>query len=197
METKIKRLILIIPLALIIIFCIFSIASGSADIQIKSFAVDSAERMYVGTESRIDVFDQGVHVFSISPQTSRGYMFTITEDDTILLSTGTIVYSMELDGKVIGSWDDKASGVYNNLQKSRSGFISKNNDIYTKKNTFGRTKIVKNDDITVYEITVFSYIVKLLFYGSSAGMLLLIFNLLSINRRKQKGQTDGIKSKEV
>lgn len=186
-EQTVKKMLWIVPIGFVILFCIFSIASGSANIGIRSFAVDSKDILYVGTYNHIEVYEQGKMIHTISPQTSRGYVFTITENDTILLSTGDVVYLISTDGNEIETLKEHAGGVYTELQFHKNEFTSKNYDVYTLKNKFGRTKIVKNDTETVYKISVFSFIVKILLYISTAGILLLVLHILLLPKRQKKG----------
>ena len=61
---------------------------------------------------------------SISPKTSRGYAFTIQKDDTILLSTASSIYTLDLSGNVIDKQEDVGTKTFNELQKAKKIFIT-------------------------------------------------------------------------
>ena len=67
----------------IVISVLVSFISGSAISEYMGFAVDSSERLYVGTNAGIEVYENGVKVKTIDPPSSRSYAFTI-EDEKII-----------------------------------------------------------------------------------------------------------------
>lgn len=169
------------------LICSILIYTGTASPFISCFAVDSDNRVYVGQHNRIDVFDNGVLVNSIFSKTSRGYVFTVIEDDTIQLSTSTTVYTMDLDGNIISSCEDKGSHVYNQIQKIKFSSITTKDGTYCLRGIFGWTRIVKNNAIVVYQLSPLSFAVKITLY-TLAFSLVIFTTLVGWYRRKQTGR---------
>ena len=96
--------------------------TGTVQLSISSFAVDSKDRLYVGTTKEISIYEHGEMVGSINPKTSRTYRFTITEEDTILLSTSDKIYIMDLEGNVLETKEDLGADVYNQLSYKKKTF---------------------------------------------------------------------------
>ena len=79
-KTVVIFLLIICP---IVIFVLVSFISGKAISEYVGFAVDSSERLYVGTNAGIEVYENGVRIKTINPPSSRSYVFTI-EDEKIV-----------------------------------------------------------------------------------------------------------------
>ena len=109
---------------LVLAFCLVLMNTGRVSITYSGFGVDSAGVLYVGKEGVIEKYDGNKMIGEISPQTSRGYAFTVKEDDTILLSTADMVYKLDLSGKVLDEWEDEGTSTFNDLQFIRK-FIAK------------------------------------------------------------------------
>ena len=153
-------LLFILVISIIMIPCLILIIGGHATLSIAGFAVDESGRLYVGTASEIQIYENNELVGTLSPKTSRSYAFTI-KDNKLLLSTASQVYLMDLDGNVLETKEDLGASTFNQLQRQRKRFVS-DNDTYRLKNTWGRAKIVKNDSEIVYQISIASVIVKAL-----------------------------------
>lgn len=160
-KRQMKALAVFAPIIFGIMMCCFVLtASGKCTLSLFGFSVDSLDRLYIGTSDGIHVYENGFLTRTISPKTSRTYRFTITEDDTICLSTSTYVYSMDLEGNVLEKTSDPGADIYNQLSYRMNRFISAKGDEYKVSNRLGWIKIVKNEDVTVYEIDTLSYTVK-------------------------------------
>ena len=169
----------ILILLLIIVFPVFMVSilltiTGAITTSYSGFAVDSYERIYVGTESEIEVYDKGLLLKTISPKTSRGYAFTIQEDNTILLSTSTTVYVMDLDGNVINEYDDVGTKTFNMLQREKKTYVAENGSTYYLKNKMGRIEIVNDNNDVLYKMPILDYIIKLLLFFSSVIAVIFI-----------------------
>lgn len=90
----------------------------------RGFAIDSNNRVYVGRLTRIDVYDNNQFQYSIDAHTNRNYCFTITNNQTILLSNAQTVYEMSLEGDVIDEYEDKYTQTINELRKYRNKFTA-------------------------------------------------------------------------
>jgi len=172
----IEQIILIcFPNGLIMMFSMFMLISGIAQPFIPRFALDSSERLYIGYNQEIAVFDGNQKIDSISPQTSRGYGFTINPDDTIFICTGDRSYLTDLNGNILEVFDDiNLTTNYEILHKGKS-FTNIDGDEFKIKSPLGYTRIVKNDSDIIFRISPFSFVVKLLLY---VAVLVLIFVLI-------------------
>ena len=167
--------------------------TGTVSPFIECFAVDDQNRLYVGTISEIQVYDKDKHIKSISPQTSKSYMFTISDDNTILLSTANTVYSMDLDGNILSTSDDNATDIYNQIQYKKYKYTASNGNTYKLVSPFGFSRIVKNGSEVVYHISVFSFVIKILLYLTFLGVFFIIIsNVLKQNKKISSRKTgDG------
>ena len=153
----------------VMFFCFFLQLSGQVSFSTKGFAVDSEGQLYVGREGEIAVLKDGECVRTISPRTSRSYVFTITDEQTILLSTSSTVYTMDLSGNVLTEQPDEGTKVYNQLQHKKS-FTDVHGAKYTMRSPWGRTSVYK-DGVRIYEIPTLDYIVRILLIVSVVGVL--------------------------
>ena len=144
----------------VVLTCLMLMLTGSVTLSIPCFAVDGTDQLYIGTQNEIRVYADGTLVNTINPQTSRAYMFTI-DNEKIVLSTSSKLYLMDLDGTVLEVQDDAGADMYNKIQYKKRKFISSNGDKYQLIGTLGRTRIIKNNSETVYQISLFSLIVKI------------------------------------
>ena len=166
-----------------IIPCLFLVITGTVQLSISSFAVDSKDRLYIGTIKGINIYDNCEFVGSINPKTSRTYRFTITEDDKIVLSTSDKIYLMDLEGNVLETKDDLGADVYNQLSYKKRTFTSPNGDVY-KLHSFGRTKITKNDNEVVFQISRLSTATKYILL--IAFIMLFLYLVTVLIRRSNK-----------
>lgn len=179
-DKMVKQMLVVMPiLGAIMLVCIILLACQIVPSSIECFAVDSNDRLYVGVPGKILVFEEDVQVATINPQTSRTYMFTILEDDRILLSTASIVYSMDLEGNVLQSWTEKASITYNDLKNERRRFESRSGDIYQLKSFLSWPRIVKNGDQEVYRLPAISIATTSTMAACCIFLVLFVFYILS------------------
>ncbi len=163
-------LILVFP---VFFTCLILIISGTVSMFYSGFAVDSSGVLYIGKETKIEKYYDGKMIGTISPQTSRGYAFTIQNDDTILLSTASTVYKMDLLGNVLDKQEDTGTKTFNKLQRSKNTFISQNNRKYIMKSRFGRTVIYSEKDI-IYKMPMLDYVVKIAFLFVILSALIIV-----------------------
>lgn len=158
----------------ILAICLVLIITGKVSISYSSgFGVDSSGILYLGTDTEIKKIYNGETVASISPQTSRGYMFTVQKDDTILLSTGSYVYVTDLSGNVINEKEDPYTRTFNELQSTKNKFIASDNREYVMRSRFGR-KIIYSGDEVIYKMPLADYIVKIVFVLIFSGFIVFI-----------------------
>ena len=162
--------------------CLLLVITGTVQLSISSFAVDSKDRLYVGTTKEISIYEHGEMVGSINPKTSRTYRFTITEEDTILLSTSDKIYIMDLEGNVLETKEDLGADVYNQLSYKKKKFTSPNGDVY-KLHNLGRSKITKNDTEVVFQMSGLSATIKYILF---AAFIMLFLYLVAMLTRRSK-----------
>ena len=174
-----------IPYFWVVMSCLMLIFSGVATPFISGFAVDKSNRLYVGTQNEIRVYADGLLVDTIDSKTSRTYVFTINEDEKIILSTSTDIYTMDLDGNVLDNQTDPGADMYNQITYRKREFLSHNGDEYKLVGTLGWTRIIKNGKETVYRISLLSFVVKVLL--AVCGVALVAFTLW-VAKQKARGQ---------
>lgn len=143
--------------------CIILAATGTANLSIKCFAADSTGNLYVGISKRILVYSDETVIRTISVPTSRDYVFTISNEDVISLYTPTRCYEIDLMGNVLKASEDNSGETFRQMRYRRRKFVAPNGDNYKLKDSFGWTRIEK-DGITVYRISLLSFLVKIVIY---------------------------------
>ena len=164
---KIPRLLIVYVLIIwpIIMFFLFMIITGKVCVSYEGFAVDNEFNLYLGKDYAIEVLNEKGEVLrKISPFTSRGYKFTVTTDNTIIISTGEYLYTTDLLGNLIDkkTISDYTDDKLNNI--NRHEFTTSNGTVYIMKNFLLRTHIYRlegSQKVTVYKMPIFDYIVKL------------------------------------
>lgn len=178
--------LIIAVIGLVLLVCILLIGTGLVNPFIKCFAVDSAGKLYVGVTEQVLVYSDASIIRSFSSKTSRDYIFTITENDTILLATSSQNYTMDLYGNVLEIDEDKSGTQYPELQDNRTQLNLANGDSYAVKNLLGWTKIVKNGTTVVYQITGPSFLVKILLYLAVISFVLLWIKIAKTAPSRQR-----------
>lgn len=173
----------------VMFFCFFLRLSGQVSFSTNGFAADSEGQLYVGREGEIAVLKDGECVRTINPRTSRSYVFTITDEQTILLSTSSTVYTMDLSGEVLTEQTDEGTKVYNQLQHKKT-FTDVHGAEYTMRSPWGRTGIYK-DGVRIYEIPTLDYVVRILLIASVVGGLVASAVVACLRCYKQK-TCDGV-----
>ena len=187
MNIMMKRLLIFCIIICSVVFpCLFLIITGNANLFIDSYAVDSYDRLYIGKEGKIDVYENGSLQYSIDARTSKSCAFTITENDCIVLSTASHVYTLTLQGDEISVCDDPGSSMFTKLQNGSRTFHSKNGNTYERVCYFGRTKIVKNDEEVVYQMDLLSFAVKILMAGSVVALFCFVIYMIVEDFKRRK-----------
>ena len=171
-------------LIFIYFFSLFGVLTNKYNISYKGFAVDSTGNIYIGfREGEIKKFKDGKQVSTLFAPTSRGYDFTITENDTLYIDCGDRAYYIDFEGNII----DEIEGVipsFSQIRPDRSIFVTNEGVIYEKQFNFGRTKIVKYEEEkeTVYEMPLSNYCIKLIVV---IGSLVFLISILSVIIKQQ------------
>lgn len=170
---------------------LIGVKSGMATLSYNGIAVDSEGRLYVGAEHEIVVYQEGQKVLSISPHTSRAYIFTI-EDDKILLSTAAVVYQMDLEGNVLSEWKDEGTKTYNRLQKTRKYFVTADGKEYRMKNFLCPARVECDGDVIFVE-SMGSFLVRLLWWLSILSLLFLFPYCIYLWYKRMKKKNSRIR----
>ena len=137
---------------------IMSYALGWVAASYEGFALDSEERLYVGKNTGIEVYENGNKIRTISPPSSRAYVFTVS-DDKIVSSVGNMIYVMNLEGEII----EKQTISYDThlkLKRNSKRFVSESGNEYISSSCLGYYRIVRDDGVCVYSMPVLDYIVN-------------------------------------
>lgn len=160
----------VITIVMTIVFLISTVLMMSGKVLpfVDCFAVDASERVYIGGSDNIFVYEKGQlkYEFSDLPGfkgiSMKGTFFTITGGNRFLMETGNRVYTLDLEGNVIGACDySESTSVRLNAERNGKRFTSQKGDHYELRNVLGWTTITKNHREVVYEISALSYIVKI------------------------------------
>jgi len=182
---KILSQYLSVMVPIVIITFILSI-SGIVSLDTHSFAMDSSGKLYIGKDSKIEVYKDEAQLYTIS-NLPRGFFFTIDSDNTILLSEGSTVYIMDLLGSVLSQREDHNGETQIKLVNKKI-FISSSGDKYLKRSNWGRVEIVQvvgNKEIVIYKMPILDYIVLiLLWFMVISGLILFPIILLQWKRMK-------------
>ena len=184
-----RSIAVVIALGIIIICLLFLAISGIVHIGNHGISVDSQGNVYIGLDRRIQVVNSsGQPVNAFSPQTSKGYFFTI-RNDQILLSNDFGLYRMGLDGKVLGK--EPSSGNSNMFRQQNSFQV--NNDTYeiTRSNLFYRVQVVHEGVRTTIYREPFSDLIATwtLLLLAPAWFVSVTFLLIQLRRKKQMHQS--------
>ncbi len=172
-------LALLIVLLLISVAAQYTIAHNQIYTSYKGFAVDSHGNLYLGVKSRIIAVDtNGLERYSFSTVTTRGYSFTINEEDQILLRSGEYLYTMDLHGNVLKKdvGTEKANRVLPYSKSTRS-FRDSNGCVYQMSRRFFREEIYKYDHgeaSLIYQMPLLSYVLMLVSEGSALCNVILV-----------------------
>ena len=169
----------------VILTCLFLMITGTVTLSISGFAVDSNNRLYIGKDSGITVYENGVIDHTINPKTSRGYIFTMQPNDTIVVSTGSVVYTMDIDGNLISQEEDFRSRMYHEIRKNGNPFYSTDGTKYTKRSPWGRIEIIQEIDgrvSIIYQMTLFDYIIKIVLAITFVSIFIFVPRLVLKSR---------------
>ena len=149
-------------LATLTFICIILLCTETVSIFVECYSVDSSGCVYVGKYSKICVYEGESEIRAFGIKSDAGYHFTVTEQDTILLASGSDVYEMDLQGNVMGKHND--TGTYYELRGYDRCFDAPDGNQYSLRGKWGWTRIIKNGEEVVYQISTLSFIVKILLY---------------------------------
>ncbi|MGM9597622.1 MAG: hypothetical protein ACI3XO_07400 [Eubacteriales bacterium] len=155
---------------------IMSYALGWVAASYEGFALDSEERLYVGKNTGIEVYENGNKIRTISPPSSRSYVFTISDDkivSSVVTSAGNMIYVMNLEGEIIEKRADSYD-THLKLKRNSKSFVSESGNEYISSSCLGYYRIMRSDGVCVYSMPVLDYIVNVV-ASFALGLSYLIF----------------------
>lgn len=192
-----RKEVMQIPLWAILVCCVygplitivvFLSPSGKYSSSIDAYGVDSRERLYVGLHCHIEVYEDGVLVDSFSSKTSAGYAFRINEDDTILLSTGSDTYLLDLQGNELSH---TAGGhTISDLKAENRKPLQRNGNTY-RVLQFWWPRIVMNGETVVYRLPVWMECLRIAVSTTGLGFAATVIYLVFRKREKSAGGSAG------
>lgn len=92
LEPKYRRLMraLAIPAILIFVLSVIAMVTGRMALSYEGIAADDAGRLYLGRGGKIEVYEAGQKVSTITPHVDKSFLFTV-RDGQLLLSTGKLL----------------------------------------------------------------------------------------------------------
>ena len=151
LEPKYRRLMrmLAIPAALIFVLAIVAMATGAMSLSYSGIAVDDAGRLYLGRGGRIEVYEDGQRSDVITPHADKSFVFTIREGQ-LVLSTGKVVTTLDLQGNTIDSKTDEDGAVYKELKPLRRSFTAADGAVYTLRHEMLAAQVTAEDGAVLY-----------------------------------------------
>jgi hypothetical protein len=174
---KARYIVWFIVTVLLMNISVFSGVLGFTSTDFNGFAVDSNNRLYVGRDE-IEVYENGELLKTINPKTSRAYVFTIQDDDTILLSTASKVFIMDLDGNVINQYEDTYTKIFNGLTREKNLFTAKDGTQYSVKHRLTWLEIVKDNDVRVYRLPMLDFATRITTAVACISLWILVPTLI-------------------
>ena len=83
------------------------------------FGVDSEGNLYIGRKHQIEVHRNNIAIEHLPIPVQKGWCMGLTADDHIQITTGSRVYTLQLDGTVLGNESDYNSQVDNRYHNQR------------------------------------------------------------------------------
>lgn len=151
LEPKYRKLmrLLAIPAVLIFVLAVIAMATGTMALSYSGVAVDDAGRLYLGRGGKIEVYEAGERVDTITPHLDKSFVFTI-RDGQLVLSTGKVAATLDLQGNAIDSKTDEGGTVYKELKPLRRSFAAADGTVYTLRHEILAAQVTADDGTVLY-----------------------------------------------
>ncbi len=161
LEPKYRKLMrmLAIPAALIFVLAIIAMATGAMSLSYSGVAVDDAGRLYLGRGGKIEVYEDGQKVNVIAPEVDKSFVLTIREGQ-LVLSTGKVVTTLDLQGNAVDSKADEGGAVYKALKPLRRSFTAADGTTYTLRHEMLAAQVTAEDGTVLYSEPVWANALK-------------------------------------
>ena len=154
-----EKLQSLLPLGIILIaICLGLEFSNTGSVYFCGFGADSNGRVYVGRFHTIEIYDNGGKIGEIQSPLNKGWFFTVTRDNHILVTNGYYLYTLDLDGTVVEIGEDHNSNLLNRIRKTKSITDIHGNE-YKLNSVLGFKWIIKNNK-TIYHTPFLDVIAK-------------------------------------
>lgn len=181
----VKKLQGLFPLGVLFLIVFFIMAqTKTGSIDFCGFGVDSNNLLYVGRFHTIEVYDDGTQVNAIPSPLNRGWYFSVTHDDQILVTNGHYLYTLDLNGNILQIGEDYHSQLAYKIQRSKSTTDNLGNT-YKLKSFLGYKWITLNGKI-VYKVPFADVITKLSYVVSFASLLIGIIAITVCEKARKK-----------
>ena len=151
LEPKYRKLMRLLasPAVLIFVLAVIAIATGTMALSYSGVAVDDAGRLYLGRGGKIEVYEAGERVDTITPHLDKSFVFTI-RDGQLVLSTGKVAATLDLQGNAIDSKTDEGGTVYKELKPLRRSFAAADGTVYTLRHEILAAQVTADDGTVLY-----------------------------------------------
>jgi len=195
MKKEDKVYLLLFLFAFVLFLSVLWLVFSVPTIEYSGFALDSAGNIYLGKDGgTIQVVDpSGAELRRFSATTSRGYNFTI-KDDQVLVSHWPYIVTLDLYGNEI-TREDLTDIDYSLFPKySKYKFTDADGTLYRIKLLQFRTKIYRcteNGEVCIFKMPLRDLLKKSMFIGCVPLINVLVFVGLLLVYRPKKPKTTG------
>lgn len=156
--------------------------SGTVRVECMGIRIDPAGNIYVGLTEEIRVFDKsGQLLRTISPKTSKNYVFHV-DGDKLLLDSASSHYVMDLNGAVL---EERSYSELPSYMQTPEKITVKGATYYFHCGFYYRVTIEEHGEKTVaVQMPILDLIVKIAFFVMIAAIFVFVLTLL----RKLKKQ---------
>lgn len=147
-----------------ILFSLSATILKFADTGWHGYGVDSNDKLYVGRLNQILVFDGGTLEDTIQLPEFKIWSLGVQEDDTLVVSSGSNIYVMDLNGNVLTKEADQQDR-YSDLLHQNC-VVDSSGAAYTKHAPLGWTQIIDAEDNVCYRVPIVDYLAKIMAFIS-------------------------------
>lgn len=150
LEPKYRRLMraLAIPAILIFVLSVIAMVTGRMALSYEGIAADDAGRLYLGRGGKIEVYEAGQKVSTITPHVDKSFLFTVRDGQ--LLSTGKTVAALDLQGNEVEQQTDEDGALYKELKAQRRSFAAADGTVYTLRHEMLAAQVVTDSGSVVF-----------------------------------------------
>ena len=193
-----KLLMLFIAIVLVAVPLGFRALLQSSDSRIctsyQGFAVDEDRNLYIGMDHAIAVYDShGKEFREVELPTSRGYKFTISDNNEIIIYTGENFYIADLCGEVRQVLPVTDENRRNAPEMSYRSFTAADGTKYVMKSWLFRPAVYRLDDeqkVMIYEMPDVDYCAKLIDMAVLIGLFAVCITAAFSSFKTKKRCTD-------
>lgn len=123
--------------------------TGRMALSYEGIAADDAGRLYLGRGGKIEVYEAGQKVSTITPHVDKSFLFTV-RDGQLLLSTGKNVAALDLQGNEVEQQADEDGALYKELKAQRRSFTAADGTVYTLRHEMLAAQVVTDSGSVVF-----------------------------------------------